>query len=64
MALIYRWLSQGLGGVRSDLLEVNRLKRENKELKQMLGQLLLDNNRGKKIEIAKRLVIEPVSKLQ
>jgi transposase-like protein len=45
---IYRWLSQGIGGASSQLLEVNRIKRENKELKQIIGQLLLDKERGKK----------------
>lgn len=45
---IYRWLSQGIGGASSQLLEVNRMKRENKELKQIIGQLLLDKERGKK----------------
>jgi hypothetical protein len=29
-------------------LEFNRLKRENQQLKQLIGQLLLDHERGKK----------------
>lgn len=45
---IYRWLAEGIGGASSQLLEVNRMKRENKELKQIIGQLLLDKERGKK----------------
>ena len=30
---IYRWFSQGLDGARSEVFEINRLKRENRELK-------------------------------
>jgi transposase-like protein len=45
---IYRWLADGVDGTSSQLLELNRLKRENQQLKQMIGQLLLDHERGKK----------------
>lgn len=45
---IYRWLADGVGGTSSHVLEFNRLKRENQQLKQLLGQLLLDHERGKK----------------
>ncbi len=45
---IYRWLADGVDGTSSQLLELNRLKRENQQLKQMVGQLLLDHERGKK----------------
>ncbi len=44
----YRWLADGLGGTSSHTLELNRLKRENQHLKQRIGQLLLDHERGKK----------------
>lgn len=45
---IYRWVSSGIGGVRSNLFEINRLKRENKELKQIIGSLVFEKERGKK----------------
>lgn len=45
---IYRWLSQGIGGTRSEVLEINRLKRENRELKLIIGKLMLETERGKK----------------
>jgi len=45
---IYRWVSAGVGGVRSNLFEINRLKRENKELKQIIGSLMFEKERGKK----------------
>ena len=44
---IYRWLADGVGGTSSYVLELNRLKRENQQLKQLIGQLLLDHERGK-----------------
>lgn len=43
---IYRWLSEGTGGTNSQVLEMNRLKRENANLKQIIGGLMLE--RGKK----------------
>jgi transposase len=45
---IYRWLVDGLGGTSSHVLKRNRLRRENQQLKQLIGQLLLDHERGKK----------------
>lgn len=45
---IYRWLSQGIGGANSQLLESNRLKRENESLKKIIGELILEKERGKK----------------
>jgi len=45
---IYRWVSAGVGGVRSNLFEINRLKRENKELKQIIRSLMFEKERGKK----------------
>jgi transposase len=45
---IYRWLADGVGGTSSQVLELNRLRRENQQLKQLIGQLLLDHEREKK----------------
>ncbi len=45
---IYRWFADGVGGSSNHVLELNRLKRENQQLKQLIGQLLLDHERGKK----------------
>jgi transposase-like protein len=43
---IYRWLSEGTGGTNSQILEINKIKRENAYLKQIIGELILE--RGKK----------------
>lgn len=45
---IYRWLSEGLGGASSQVLEMNKLRRENQNLKQIIGELMLERGRGKK----------------
>lgn len=45
---IYRWLAEGAGGTGSQIFAINRLKRENQYLKQIIGQLLLEKERGKK----------------
>ena len=45
---IYRWVSSGIAGAKGSLFEVNRLKRENRELKQIIGQMLFEKERGKK----------------
>jgi transposase-like protein len=45
---IYRWVSSGVAGVKGDLFEINRLKRENRELKQIIGEMLFEKRRGKK----------------
>ncbi len=46
---IYRWLMEGIGGGNThNLFELNRLKRENKELKEMIGKLVFEKERGKK----------------
>jgi transposase-like protein len=44
---IYNWIGTR-GRVQPGLLELAKLKRENECLKQIIGQLLLDNERGKK----------------
>jgi len=45
---IYRWVSQGMGGARGNVWEINQLKRENKSLKQLIGQLMFEREKGKK----------------
>lgn len=45
---VYRWLSRGVGGTGSGQLELNRLKRENYQLKQLIGELCFEKERGKK----------------
>lgn len=45
---IYRWVSAGVGGAKGNLWEINRLKKENRELKQLIGQLMFEKERGKK----------------
>jgi len=45
---IYRWVSAGVGGARGNVWEINQLKRENKSLKQLIGQLMFEKERGKK----------------
>ena len=45
---IYYWLRQGVGGVTSQVLSSNRLKKENETLKKIIGELILEKSRGKK----------------
>jgi len=45
---IYRWVANGIGGPRGNLWEINRLKRENRALKQLIGHLMFEHERGKK----------------
>lgn len=45
---IYGWLSSGVGGGNRDWLDNNRLKKENAQLKQMIGELMLEKKREKK----------------
>lgn len=45
---IYRWVSAGIGGVKSGVWETNRLKRENQQLKQIIGEMLFEKEKGKK----------------
>lgn len=45
---VYGWISKGLGSGGSTILEVARLKRENISLKQIIGNLVLETERGKK----------------
>jgi len=45
---VYRWLSEGIAGSSSEALEINRLKRENRQLKELIGSLMVEKERGKK----------------
>lgn len=45
---VYGWVSRGLNGSKSETLENARLKRENQKLKEIIGNLVLNENRGKK----------------
>ena len=45
---IYSWVSDGVGGTRGNVWEMNRLKRENRELKQIIGEMMFERQRGKK----------------
>jgi len=45
---IYYWIRQGAGGITSQVLTVNRLRKENESLKKIIGELILDKSRGKK----------------
>jgi len=45
---VYGWLSKGVDGINRDQLEINRLKKENLQLKQVIGELMYEKNRGKK----------------
>ena len=46
---IYGWLSKGIDGGNRDWLENNRLKKENLQLKQMIGELMLEKKREKRL---------------
>jgi len=41
---IYGWLSKGVSGGNRDWLDNNRLRKENAQLKQMIGELMLEKN--------------------
>ncbi|PIP57664.1 hypothetical protein COX03_01905 [Candidatus Woesebacteria bacterium CG22_combo_CG10-13_8_21_14_all_39_10] len=45
---IYRWVSLGIAGVKGNIFEINRLKRENQQLKQIIGEMCFQKARGKK----------------
>lgn len=47
---IYGWLSSGVDGGNRDWLENNRLRKENLQLKQMIGELMLEKKREKKLK--------------
>ena len=45
---IYDWLSKGVDGGNRDWLVNNRLRKEKLQLKQMIGELMLEKKREKK----------------
>jgi len=45
---VYTWISKTMHRTGNSLLAISKLKRENAFLKQLLGQLILDIERGKK----------------
>lgn len=45
---IYAWLNQSLDGTQPSWLELAKLKRENENLKKIIGQFVLEKDRGKK----------------
>ena len=45
---IYGWLSQNSGEEIISVLKYNKLKRENEELKRLIGQVTLEMSLGKK----------------
>ncbi|NIM97296.1 MAG: transposase [candidate division Zixibacteria bacterium] len=45
---VYGWVSRSVEGPGSPLLELAKLKKENRYLKQIIGQLVLQAERGKK----------------
>ena len=45
---IYHWLRQGLGGITSQVLSNNRLRKENDALKRIIGELVFERSRKKK----------------
>jgi len=47
---IYGWLSNDVDGGNRDWLENNRLRKENLQLKQMVGELMLEKKREKKLK--------------
>jgi transposase-like protein len=47
---VYGWLSNGVDGGNRDWLANNRLRKENLQLKQMIGELMLEKKREKKLK--------------
>lgn len=45
---VYGWIGDNLHGVNGQTLEVNRLQREIQKLKEIIGTLILREERGKK----------------
>lgn len=45
---VYGWVSRGVNGPGSVALDNLRLKRENQRLKEIIGNLVLNESRGKK----------------
>lgn len=45
---VYNWISRNINGLGSPLLELAKMKKENARLKQIIGNLVLQQERGKK----------------
>lgn len=45
---VYNWISRDVNGSGSPLLELAKLKKENASLKQIIGNLVFQQERGKK----------------
>lgn len=45
---VYNWISRSVNGPGSPLLELAKVKKENARLKQIIGNLVLQQERGKK----------------
>lgn len=45
---IYRWLGKQTDNTGTSALELSRLRRENQDLKEIIGSLTLDKKRGEK----------------
>lgn len=45
---VYNWISRNINGLGSPLLELAKVKKENARLKQIIGNLVLQQERGKK----------------
>jgi transposase-like protein len=45
---VYNWMRRTVSGSDTGILAVAKLKRENADLKRLLGQLMLEVDRGKK----------------
>lgn len=45
---VYNWISRNINGLGSPLLELAKVKKENVRLKQIIGNLVLQQERGKK----------------
>lgn len=53
---VYGWISRSVNGPGSPLLQAARLKKENRYLKQIIGNLMLDMETGKKIAMIRTAV--------
>ncbi len=45
---VYNWISRNINGLGSPLLELAKVKKENARLKQIIGNLVLQQEKGKK----------------
>jgi transposase-like protein len=57
---IYTWLRQDTGEAVVSVLQYNKLKRENEELKRLIGELTLNMHLQKKVEIVRQAKLKTV----